>query len=596
MGIGIHMLISCIGLAIRASIYIGVISILYNFLTSGETFKVILGLFGALAAIWYLFSRSRRRRSARQRLVRELATGQGDYFDTTYAQYSTHFVEQAELYEDVQSKSAKFVEFESYLPAYYEMSRAQRKYYFFWRTQAREGEYLETARSYIFVHIFELINQIGISNTPDGYEQLKRLWLNYRSKYPSLDDCLPDWISDYAVVNQLSVHPLDIYTAAPATFGYAKDYADLLLSSYAERKLDQMPLPLIDALIDHRIEKSKFYQGANIKLLQDALPKVLGEVDSYLRKRGSGIFRRYKPARTVPVYREPFSAAIYVGSQSEIKIADIHPYTTYLPLRKFLTQVVKHTENLLRDQVGHRGRLQVKDLNDEIKAVIASVLPAHTKAVEITIAGDAKSAPSMPIPARAKSKPAHKAKPKPVIDIDYGKIEQLQRDSDEIFERLNLETPVSAVAAEADMAETGAAEEAHEESVTPVVEAPEVHENLIETELNGSVNDSSPVPGLPSEQIEPESSELDEEWLFFAESLSDLHREVLASMIAAEDASSTIDQIARRNAVMPSLLLDTINELAQDAIGDLLINVDIEPPTIEPEYEEMVHHILTLER
>ena len=43
---------------------------------------------------------------------------------------------------------------------------------------------------------------------------------------------------------------------------------------------------------------------------------------------------------------------------------------------------------------------------------------------------------------------------------------------------------------------------------------------------------------------------------------------------------------------MPSLLLDTINELAQDAIGDLLIYVDEQPPTIEEEYEEVVNRIL----
>ena len=54
------------------------------------------------------------------------------------------------------------VEFMQYWPTYDVMSPAQQQWYFYWRSEVRQGRLLATDLSYIFVHVYELINLIGV--------------------------------------------------------------------------------------------------------------------------------------------------------------------------------------------------------------------------------------------------------------------------------------------------------------------------------------------------------------------------------------------------------------------------------------------------
>ena len=95
-------------------------------------------------------------------------------------------------------KEVPFVPFMSYWPTYDSMNKSQQAWYFYWRSQVRQRNYIDTDLSYIFVLIYELLSGTGWETPRDGYEKLTRVWNAYRERFPALDRYLGDWIFDFA--------------------------------------------------------------------------------------------------------------------------------------------------------------------------------------------------------------------------------------------------------------------------------------------------------------------------------------------------------------------------------------------------------------
>lgn len=88
---------------------------------------------------------------------------------TTEGQFVTRAKELVEKTED----SALFIPFKSYWPTYGHMTGTQSRWYFYWRNEVRQGRYLKTDLSYIFLHVYELINGVGWTDPNDGYKLTK---------------------------------------------------------------------------------------------------------------------------------------------------------------------------------------------------------------------------------------------------------------------------------------------------------------------------------------------------------------------------------------------------------------------------------------
>ena len=109
------------------------------------------------------------------------------------------FLKQAKLlagYEDDYSFSGNVVR---YYPTYESLSDQELRGYFSWRTRLRKGDIRKTSLSFVFLHIYELINQIGVASPEEGYDRLQAL----RKDYGALDDSilpyLDRWMVHYVV-------------------------------------------------------------------------------------------------------------------------------------------------------------------------------------------------------------------------------------------------------------------------------------------------------------------------------------------------------------------------------------------------------------
>ncbi|AFY31436.1 tellurite resistance TerB C-terminal domain-containing protein [Calothrix sp. PCC 7507] len=90
------------------------------------------------------------------------------------------------------------------------------------------------------------------------------------------------------------------------------------------------------------------------------------------------------------------------------------------------------------------------------------------------------------------------------------------------------------------------------------------------------------------------SETLSEEWMTFMEQLPDHEIQVLKAIVKQENLKGTIKQIAEANITMPNLLIDAINERANDILGELVINPGIENPEIYQEHIINVKKMLAL--
>ncbi|MBN4001419.1 tellurite resistance TerB C-terminal domain-containing protein [Nostoc sp. LPT] len=84
---------------------------------------------------------------------------------------------------------------------------------------------------------------------------------------------------------------------------------------------------------------------------------------------------------------------------------------------------------------------------------------------------------------------------------------------------------------------------------------------------------------------EVETSEnISEEWTNFLVNLPGHELQVLKAIVEQDNPNSAIKTIAEANITMPNLLIDSINERANDTIGELIINSDSESPKVYQEH------------
>lgn len=139
-----------------------------------------------------------------------------------------------------------------YYPTYQSLTNKELRGYFSWRTRLRKGDVCRTSLSFVFLYIYELINQIGITSPIDGYHRLAEI----RDAYGQIDDSilfyLDRWLTDYVVYYSLDAELL------PNTPQAALDRSVAVLEHIQEED----PANIIDAVIQIApkwLNRSKFY-------------------------------------------------------------------------------------------------------------------------------------------------------------------------------------------------------------------------------------------------------------------------------------------------------------------------------------------------
>jgi hypothetical protein len=449
---------------------------------------------------------------------------------TTEGQFVTRAKELVEKTED----SALFVPFKSYWPTYGHMTGTQSRWYFYWRNEVRQGRYLKTDLSYIFLHVYELINGVGWTDPNDGYRQLNLIWEAYRESYKRLDQYLGGWIADFSFVHHLDV-PLSIIVARSR--GLAGDLAELELMRGLTTAPEQLTFAVLTAMSDYDISKSKFYIGEGKEALEQYIPQVVALINAYVtRKHGSNLVEMFPPGPAVMRERYLFRSAVYdISLYGYSVLIPVVRISKSPPLRSLITRLFRLTENKLRELMGYRGRLKGINVDADMDDLITRFLKREYLKETQEDRG-------------------------PTVVIDPEKLERLQSDSEIVRTMLTVEN----------MDEQD-------------YEASELEATIGEIDpIQDSKEELLPVEVIEEAQAVSIGSEAEQ----FANALSPLQREALLALLD-EDGSQALLKLAAANGTMSELLIDEINEIAMDILCDLII----EGEDIVEEYISMLRNI-----
>lgn len=161
-------------------------------------------------------------------------------------------------------------------PVYNNLTIYQLRSYFSWRTLIRNKLYKQTEQSYVFLYIYELLNKIGVKNEIDGLNKIIDLWQNYRVFDNSFDKYLSNWVKDFYIINRINIDFNLIEEEFPIKNNdNLEDISEILIGNY-ENKLE-----FLDSISNYHILKSKIMEHKYSFLINLVIPEIFKNLDKY---------------------------------------------------------------------------------------------------------------------------------------------------------------------------------------------------------------------------------------------------------------------------------------------------------------------------
>lgn len=276
------------------------------------------------------------------------------------------FRKAALLYYDVVAEPSPFVSFYSYMPQYSQMSREQKNYYFYLRSEIRRGNYsLKTDVSYLYLYVYEILNLPEKIPAKEGIVLLCELWRRYRKQIPAIDRYFSVWVQDYCIV-----HRLDAPTALIEDFIYdiidAASFKEFYLGGVYSKNACEITA-LLSCLSDYDWRTGRYAGGAERDMYKKHIEGAMLPVLRSLWEKGALFLEDSAVER---LSRDAFPCSLCTHSvKCRIEI-EYYPLGRSDGLRDRVTSALKYVENCLRAALSVKSRLAVKHLHEEDKLLI----------------------------------------------------------------------------------------------------------------------------------------------------------------------------------------------------------------------------------
>ncbi len=232
------------------------------------------------------------------------------------------FYKQGKFMEDHEDDFDCRDEVVRYFPTYQVMTDAQLRGFFSWRTKIRRGIIERTSLSFVFLYIYELINQIGVKSPEEGFGVLKNLWSVYGEIDAKVNRYLKMWLMDYVVYYNLDRSLLDEFADINS------DNAILTLLNHQAHDAEEI-FQALNSLSSYDLANSRF-----CKLYPEDVKSVTRGVfaelsDYYDKNRKNNICKKFFGENQASSYTM-FNSAVFCDRikrlDFEYEINDIYKY------------------------------------------------------------------------------------------------------------------------------------------------------------------------------------------------------------------------------------------------------------------------------
>lgn len=301
------------------------------------------------------------------------------YKEKTDYDFYSRFCQTAKRLWSAEGRECEYADFFSYSPQYDQLSREQLEYYLWWRQCLREGRYIKTNLSYIYLYTFELINCADSSNAEECRDMMVLVLENYEDVIRGASPRYIRWISDFSLIHSLK---------PPARFSEKLLKGAGTFKEYFVRIPANVPEAWASTLLcyccSYDYRTSKFATAENIALFDKHVRGALCEVVKKLSEDGrilSGL-----PFGDCSITAAAFEGAVCSSANRYTIVAEYCSFSRSHELRFLVGDAVKYAENKIRSHIGVKSRLTVYSLPNDIREVIDAYFSAALPAVRRTAA------------------------------------------------------------------------------------------------------------------------------------------------------------------------------------------------------------------
>lgn len=278
------------------------------------------------------------------------------------------FCRMAEQMFDRHGEKCEPVPFFSYMPQYDQMNRAQLSWYLYWRDCVRRGEYPSTDYSYVFLFLFEIINLPGRVPPQHGQRLLCDIWKHYSKEYPLLHRYLADWICDYSLIHRLPP-PTQYLLSDLRTLAEHSSLKEFYAFPIEQQLAQDAQIYLLFCCnYDYRKSKTYLSDKERAKIIERHVSGALSYLLQILKERNL-TFVHTKMQKTT-LCRDSFVGALCSDRMKRRIEVEYCSFQRSHELRFLITDIVKYSENKLRAYFGVKSKLTVYALPDELRLIL----------------------------------------------------------------------------------------------------------------------------------------------------------------------------------------------------------------------------------
>lgn len=253
----------------------------------------------------------------------------------------------------------EYVYFFSYMPQYEQMSASQLAYYLYFREEVRNGRYIKTDNSYLFLYVYEIINLPDKIPPASGALLLSRIWSVYRQHYRYLDKYIGEWLCDYCL----------IYHVEPdweAIGSFSEEIAGKTTLPEFYLTQGRLTFPLIRSISSYDYRKSKYY-AEHREAFDTYIPQAASSVLEALVAPAPETFGIH-PAH---ITRDGFSGAVACREVKYKIELELFPLRRSYEMKQLAAGVIKYCENQLRAAFAIKSRFSPSGLDERIQKAVS---------------------------------------------------------------------------------------------------------------------------------------------------------------------------------------------------------------------------------
>lgn len=342
--------------------------------------------------------------------------------------------------------------------------------------------------------------------------------------------------------------------------------------------------------------------------MNEAIPRVVALADAMLIKnKGKGILETYGPKRTKQQSYYAFQSANCINANKRINVS-VKGYTSSQKLRSYINELVRYAENVLRELYGSRGRLRGVEIDDETAKMVKAFLIKEYSPKKTTTE----------VPKKAE------------VNLDFNNINELRNQSDAVRDALEVSDDSAEqkeLLTDIDVVKTifglipqycrslinelhsNSWEINYDSSIQPSVdkineislkylacailvveenhllleddyrdEFEFIYNHLDEFECGNEIKESDNSSMFTVDNLSDELKQL-------IETLSPIQQTIICVILNRVNISSQLEEIANAELSMPEILIDEINDISSQIIGDILIDTFSDEICVLEQYE-----------